>query len=91
VENEMTVSIIRKLDADGELHNLAVYSLEPKAALIAYYMQNEKKTYNTWDYPKDLDVIRERPMGLGFMYSVGDDLIYSRLQEEQADELCSAV
>lgn len=78
----MTQSIVRKLDADGEFHDLATYSLEPKAALIAYYMQNEKKTYNTWSYPTDLDDIRERPMGLGYMYSKGDDLIYSRLEEE---------
>lgn len=80
----MTSSIVRKLDAEGEFYDLATYSLEPKAALIAYYMQNTKKTYNTWNYPTDLDHIRERPMGLGYMYSSGEDIIYSRLEEEMS-------
>lgn len=80
----MTVSIIRMLDADGEFHDLAEYTLSPKEALIAYYMQHVKKSFNTCNYPKDLDVIRERPMGLGYVYDNGDVVIYSRPKEAVA-------
>jgi hypothetical protein len=79
--NNMPNSVIRKLDEQGEFHDLANYTLEPKQALIAYYMQNEKKTFNTWDYPDHIDAIRERTMGLGFFYEKGEDIIYSRPEE----------
>jgi hypothetical protein len=77
----MTTSIIRMLDGEGEFHDLCSYSLDPKKALIAYYMQQEKKSFNTWDYPAEVDAIQERPMGLGYMYNKGDAVIYSRPEE----------
>ena len=75
-------TVIRKLDSEGEFHDLASYGLDPKRALIAYYMQNEKNSFNTWDYPENVDQIKERTMQLGYYYNKGDDVIYSRLQEE---------
>ncbi|MEB2277019.1 hypothetical protein LAV82_23655 [Bacillus sp. ILBB4] len=75
-------SEIMKLDTDGEFHSLATYSLDPEQALIAYYMQQEKRTYNTWNYPEKVEAIKERPMGLGFFYNKGEDVIYSRPTEE---------
>lgn len=75
-------SVIMKLDADGDFHELATYSLEPKQALIAFYMQTEKKNFNTWEYPQDLDFIYPRAFGRGYMYHKKDITIYSREEEE---------
>lgn len=80
----MTNSVITKLDTDGNFHELGSYSLEPKQALIAYYMQNEKKNFNTWDYPSDIEGVRERPSKTGYFYNKGEDVIFSTLQKENA-------
>ena len=76
------ITTIKKLDKDGEFHDLASYTLHPEQALIAYYMQNEKKNFNTWDYPDHIDVIKERPMGLGFYYMKGEETIYAKYEED---------
>lgn len=78
----MSLSVIMKLDEDGEFHELATYTLPPKQALIAYYMQTEKKNFNTHQYPKDLDCIHERAFGKGYQYFKGDVVIYSKWVEE---------
>jgi hypothetical protein len=74
-------SVIRKLDENGDFHMLATYSLEPEKALIAYYMQQEKSNFNTWDYPEKIEAIRQYPSGSGYFYNKGDDVIYSRSSE----------
>jgi hypothetical protein len=54
----MTSKII-ELKANGEQEEKALYSLSPKKALIAYVMQNIKRNNNTWDYPEELEGIKE--------------------------------
>jgi|GEM_PF-5723862 len=78
----MAVSVVMMLDEDGEFHELARYTLEPKQALIAYYMQHEKKNFKTYEYPDDLDVIQERSFGRGYQYWKGDAVIYSKWLED---------
>lgn len=65
-------STISLLDTEGNIKELTSYSLNPKDALIAYYMQQEKKNYSTWDYPKELDNIKERKSGKGYYYTQGN-------------------
>ena len=44
----------------GHIDKKAVYSLEPKAALIAY-IEQKHGNMNTWEYPKGIEGIRESP------------------------------
>lgn len=69
---------IYMIDENGNISHLATYSLEPKKALIAYYMQNEKNNFNTWNYPSDLEIIKHMSNGSDFAYFKGDSSIFTR-------------
>ena len=42
-----------------EIKQAAIYSQEPKKALICYIMQYINHNFNTWEYPETLPGIRE--------------------------------
>ena len=42
----------------GHIENKATYSLDPKAAMIAY-IEQKHGNMNTWNYPKAIEGIRE--------------------------------
>lgn len=44
------MTVVYKIEKDGEIKELATYSLESKEALKAAYLQFIKNNYNTWDY-----------------------------------------
>ena len=46
---------IFKCDSSGTITQLAVYSLEPENALIAWIHQNLRNDFNTWNYPKHMN------------------------------------
>lgn len=47
-----------KENGDGSISKIAEYTLNPREALICFIMQ-DKKNFNTWDYPKEIEGIRE--------------------------------
>ena len=55
---KMTTTIY-SLEDNGTIEELAIYSLEPKAALIAF-IQQSKGNMNTWDYPTEMVGIHEK-------------------------------
>lgn len=53
------VTIINEMNGcTGNIELKAQYTCNPKNALIAYTMQ-QKRNYNTWTYPKNIDGIFE--------------------------------
>ena len=44
----------------GNIQNKAIYSLDPKPAIIAYVNQKHGNM-NTWEYPENIIGIRESP------------------------------
>jgi hypothetical protein len=80
----MMSTVIKMLDTHGDFHELATYSLEPKEALIAYYMQTENKNFNTQDYPKELKVIKTLPTSGRFSYErhTGDVIFTSNKESD---------
>lgn len=53
---------IWRIDDNGNLAQVAVYSIDAKNALIAYKRQ-EQSDYNTWDYPAEDPEIRQTRRG----------------------------
>ena len=43
----------------GFVRLVAVYSLDPKAALVAYIRQSIYKDFETWTYPEEIPGMRE--------------------------------
>jgi hypothetical protein len=54
---------ITELKDDGEIEDVASYTLSPKKALIAFVMREIFKNGNTWEYPEELEGITERRPG----------------------------
>lgn len=52
------VSVIYELNEKGNIERKAMYTLEPKKALVCYIMQ-QQNNYNTWEYPENIKGIRE--------------------------------
>lgn len=59
---------IFKCDSNGTITQLAVYSLEPEKALIAWIYQNLRNDFNTWDYPKHMKGVKPCKRGTGYYY-----------------------
>lgn len=59
---------IFKCDGDGNIVQLAVYSLNPEEALIAWIYQNLRNDFNTWDYPKHMKGVKPCKRGTGYYY-----------------------
>lgn len=70
-------TVIKMLDTNGDFHELATYSLEQKEALIAFYMQEEKRNLNTSRYPKEISAIRQLPSGRYSYERNNGDVIYA--------------
>ena len=54
-------------EQSGKIMRTASYSLDPKQALIAYVMQS-RGNMNTWEYPTDLQGIRESTKAANHFY-----------------------
>ena len=53
-------SLIYELrEGDPNIRKKAIYTIEPKEALISYVMQEIFGNYNTWEYPEELKGMRE--------------------------------
>ena len=70
------MTTIMLLDEQGDISELAAYTLPAKQALIAYRQQNVFKNGNTWTYPSEDAVIRE--MNGEYCYFRGDANIFTR-------------
>jgi len=71
------MTTIMLLNEQGDISELAVYTLPTKQALIAYRQKIELKNGNTWDYPQEDPAIRE--MGGGeYCYFKGGANIFTR-------------
>jgi len=77
---ENTATEIWKINDEGEMSFISIYTLPAKEALICYRQQNEFKNYNSWDYPKDDHAIKEFKTKPGtFVYFTGENTsIYTR-------------
>ena len=72
----MTTTIMQ-IDEQGDISELAVYTLPAKQALIAYRQKFELKNGNTWTYPSEDAAIREMRGG-EYCYFRGDANIFTR-------------
>lgn len=69
---------IWQIDDNGNISELACYTLEPKKALIVFRQQNEFKNFNTWNYPKEDPAIKQLKNG-EFVYFTGENTsIYTK-------------
>jgi len=73
----IAITTIMLLDEQGEISELAVYTLPAKEALIAYRQQNVFKNGNTWTYPSEDPAIREMRGG-EYCYFKGDANIFTK-------------
>lgn len=66
-------SIIRTLDATGNIKEKAIYTLDPFHALIAYLEQGINHNWNTWMYSKSkfINLVKETKSKKGFIYDDG--------------------
>ena len=86
----MCKSVIRKLDDNGQITDLATYTLEPEKALVCYLEQFINKNYDTWKYfenfidvagkewetkSKFIDLIKKLPSGRGYKYELSDGTV----------------
>lgn len=55
----MSSVIYEVKEGDPNIQKKAVYSLPPKAALVAYIMQYVHRDWNTGNYPETLDGMHE--------------------------------
>jgi hypothetical protein len=78
----MKMTTIKMLDKECNITELATYSCEPKKALIAYRMQ-QRKNFNTWNYPDDMEDIVLLPQSQRYAYRESDGLTLIYAQEVQ--------
>lgn len=70
------MSYIYVIVPDGNILAVAGYTLEPKAALVAYIMQYKHGNYNTWDYPLEIPGMRMSEMTKNWYYNDADGSTY---------------
>lgn len=46
-------------EGDPDIRKKAIYTIEPKKALISYVMQEIFGNYNTWEYPEEIKGMRK--------------------------------
>jgi hypothetical protein len=61
----------------GNIKRLATYSTEPKQSMINFIMQELRHNFNTWQYPENIESIRESKMAPNHFYY--DDIVNSRV------------
>jgi len=71
------MTTIMQIDEQGDISELAAYTLPAKQALIAYRQKYELNRGNTWTYPSDDPAIREMKSG-EYCYFKGDANIFTR-------------
>jgi len=71
------MTTIMQIDEQGDISELATYSLPAKQALIAHRQKFELNRGNTWTYPSEDAVIREMRGG-EYCYFRGDANIFTR-------------
>jgi len=71
------MTIIMLLDEQGDISELATYTLSAKQALIAYRQKFELNRGNTWTYPQEDPAIREMRGG-EYCYFKGDANIFTK-------------
>lgn len=63
------MSLIFELkEGNPDVRKVAIYSLSPKKALIAYIMQNIFHNMNTWEYPETIKGMRQSDTVLDHWY-----------------------
>lgn len=73
---------IFKCDGDGSITRLAVYSLNPEEALIAWIYQNLRNDYSTWNYPKHIKDVKPCRRSTGYYYEdKKTDTVYAAYPE----------
>ena len=70
------ITRIMTINEDGNIYELAAYTLPAKQALIAYRQQHVFKNWNSWTYPNEDAAIRE--MNGEYCYFRGDANIFTR-------------
>jgi hypothetical protein len=55
----MTTTIYKMDEKTGKIDRQATYTVPGKQAIINYIMQYIKHNFNTWQYPQDINGIRE--------------------------------
>jgi len=68
----MEKSIIKTLDENGKITENAVYTINPKSALIAYLEQTINRNFNSWLYNDSLflNSVKQFASGKGYGYNV---------------------
>lgn len=61
---------IQIINQNGDIQEVASYSLGTKESLLAFYQQHFKKDWNTSRYPKALDIIKETKSKRGHYMTV---------------------
>lgn len=55
----MSTMIYELQEKTGKINKLAIYTVDPKRALINFIMQYIHNNFNTWNYPEHINGIRE--------------------------------
>jgi hypothetical protein len=61
----------------GKITRQATYSTDSKQSLINFIMQDIRGNYNTWEYPTNIEGIRESPTVANHYYY--DDMKNNRI------------
>ena len=71
------LSIIYSMDEKtGKIERKAEYTLDAKKALIAYIMQYTRNDFNTWEYPENIDHMRQSTKGeKGYYYDYNNTIL----------------
>ena len=62
------MTTVYQINDNGEIKELATYSLSPKKAIKIAYLQFIRKNFNTWDYDKFNVNIKESERGYHVFY-----------------------
>lgn len=73
---------IKALNPSGEIKTVAVYSLEAKQSLINFIMQ-KKGNYNWWEYPTELDGVRQSNTKIDTYFFDDGDICYGAFPRKE--------
>jgi hypothetical protein len=75
-------SVIVALDENGNIYDCAIYSLNPKSALIAFIMQTFDCNYQTYDYPDTIKGMWESNINKNHWYWEDGNVIYGSYERK---------
>lgn len=55
----MMSKILSLKEGESGIKELAIYSLPPKKAMVCFIEQFIRKNFNTWEYPEEIEGMRE--------------------------------